>query len=194
MPPGSDDLRSRLIQAGVDLLARRGLAAVSIREVARLAGVSHGAPRRHFPTHLSLLSAIAREGFADLTASITEVLDGSPRGPRAQVTGMARAYVEFGRANPGMFELMFRRDLLESNYLGLRERALPLFRLLADLVLGVRPDLGDGAPIVAGALWANLHGIVQLSTWRSLAMATGVDELDPLLTAAFDAHLGPVTE
>jgi AcrR family transcriptional regulator len=48
------------MQVGVDLLAREGLQALTLREVARQAGVSHGAPRGYFPTHLELLSAIAR--------------------------------------------------------------------------------------------------------------------------------------
>lgn len=54
------DLRIRLVDVGVELLAREGVGALSLREIARRAGVSHGAPRRHFPTHLELLSAIAR--------------------------------------------------------------------------------------------------------------------------------------
>jgi hypothetical protein len=89
-----------------------------------------------------------------------------------------------------MFDLMFRHDLLESNHLGLRETALPLFDLLVDLVIRA----GAGAPTpsaVAGALWANLHGVAQLWGWGSLQLATGIDEVDPLLRATLDAYLGP---
>ena len=53
-------LRSRLVDVGVELVTAEGVQALSLREIARRAGVSHGAPRRYFPTHLELLSAIAR--------------------------------------------------------------------------------------------------------------------------------------
>ncbi|MFE2627335.1 TetR/AcrR family transcriptional regulator, partial [Streptomyces sp. NPDC059374] len=58
-------LRERLVDVGVDLVAREGAQALTLREIARRAGVSHGAPRRWFPTHLDLLSASARRGFAE---------------------------------------------------------------------------------------------------------------------------------
>ena len=187
----SDGLPARLVRAGVELVASEGLPALTLREIARRAGVSHGAPRRYFPTHLALLSAIARAGFADLDARITAALADSPSSPRARLATMARLYVEFGLTNRGMFELMFRHDLLESNHLRLREVSLPLFELLVDLVSHARPGTDPPAAVVAGALWANLHGLVQLSSWGSLALATGTDDLEPLLTATLDAHLGP---
>jgi AcrR family transcriptional regulator len=194
-------LRARLVAVGVDLVTREGAQALSLREIARRAGVSHGAPRRYFPTHLELLSAIAREGFAELGAEVAEELRGGkePTGgeepggvgasPRAQLAALARIYVDFALSHRGMYELMFRHDLLESNSLGLRETSLPLFNSLVELVSRVRPDVR--APDVAGALWANLHGIAQLWGWGSLQLATGADGVEPLVRAALDAHLGP---
>jgi hypothetical protein len=70
----------------------------------------------------------------------------------------------FARTNRGMFELMFRHDLLQGNRIGLREAGRPLFGVLVDLVTRARPNVA-GAPgptVIAGALWANLHGIAQL--------------------------------
>jgi AcrR family transcriptional regulator len=160
-----------------------------LREIARRAGVSHGAPRRYFPTHLELLSAIAREGFAELGAEVAEELRGGEESPRARLAALARIYVGFALSHRGMYELMFRHDLLESNSLGLRETSRPLFNSLVELVSRVRPDMR--APEVAGALWANLHGIAQLWGWGSLQLATGVDGVEPLVQAALDAHLGP---
>lgn len=174
-PP--DGLRARLVAAGAELLRSEGVAALSLREIARRAGVSHGAPRRYFPTHVALLSAIARTGFAALSAEVTAALAANPPDP---VATLARLYVRFGRRDPHMFELMFRHDLLESNELGLREASLPLFRLLVSLTPG-------GSVAAAGALWANLHGIVQLWNWGSLPLATG--DLDAVVTAALEAHL-----
>ncbi|MFD3309842.1 TetR/AcrR family transcriptional regulator [Streptomyces sp. NPDC058694] len=182
-------LRARLVAVGVDLVTQEGAQALSLREIARRAGVSHGAPRRYFPTHLELLSAIAREGFAELGSEVAEELRGGKGSPRAQLAALARIYVDFALSHRGMYELMFRHDLLESNSLGLRETSLPLFNSLVDLVSRVRPDVR--APDVAGALWANLHGIAQLWGWGSLQLATGADGVEPLVRAALDAHLGP---
>ena len=181
-------LRARLVAVGVDLVTAEGIPALSLREIARRAGVSHGAPRRYFPTHLELLSAIARQGFADLTTAITDGLAAAPPDPRGQLTALGRVYVDFAVSHRGMFELMFRHDLLESGYLGLRDAGLPLFDVLVDLVAQARPDAD--ARTVAGAFWANLHGVAQLWIWGSLGLATGLDDVTPTLQAALDAHLG----
>jgi hypothetical protein len=90
-----------------------------------------------------------------------------------------------------MFELMFRHDLLESNRLSLRETSMPLFTMLVDLVAQARPQGKVPPQVVAGALWANLHGIALLWGWGSLQLATGADRVEPLLRAALEAHLGP---
>ncbi|MGW1791052.1 TetR/AcrR family transcriptional regulator [Streptomyces tubercidicus] len=184
-------LRARLVQAGIDLLTEEGVQALSLREIARRAGVSHGAPRRHFPTHLSLLSAIARQGFSDLADRVAAEIDDHPTDPRAQLMALGRGYLDFALAHRGMFELMFRHDLLESDHLGLRETSLPLFQVLVDLVSRAQPRSEVPPPVVAGALWSNLHGIAQLWRWGSLQLATGADDVEPLLRAALDAHLGP---
>ncbi|WBB67207.1 TetR/AcrR family transcriptional regulator [Micromonospora sp. WMMD812] len=184
------DVRSRLVAAGVDLVLHEGLSAVSLREIARRAGVSHGAPRRYFPTHLDLLSAIARQGYADLAARVADTVRDAAPDPRAQLVALGRAYLDYAAAHRGMFELMFRHDLLNSGRLGLRDSSLPLFTLLVDLVARVRRPADAAAPVLAGALWANLHGIAQLWAWGSLQLATGADD-EALLRAALEAHLGP---
>lgn len=190
MQENATGLRARLIDVGVDLVAREGVQALTLREIARRAGVSHGAPRRHFPTHLELLSAIAGRGFEELGRRATAAGEDGTASERAQVSALGRVYLEFALGNRGMYELMFRHDLLESGHLGLRDTSLPLFGRLVDLVGQVRPDVD--ARLVAGALWANLHGIAQLWCWGSLQLAAGADDFAPLLRSAVDAHLGPV--
>lgn len=194
-----------------------GAASLGLREIARRAGVSHGAPRRYFPTHHALLSAIARRGFADLEARFAAVTGGMTS-PRGQLGALGRAYVGYALEHRGMFELMFRHDLLDSekhasDQSRLREVTLPLFELIVGLVARYRterdtahrpgPPNDDGPPpiMTAAALWANLHGIAQLWTWGSLQLAldaplpagtSRTDHLDQLVAAALDAHLGPV--
>ncbi|GGW71769.1 TetR family transcriptional regulator [Streptomyces lucensis JCM 4490] len=192
MTESDTGLRARLVDVGVELLASEGPQALTLREIARRAGVSHGAPRRYFPTHLELLSAIARRGFDDLADRVGKALSPDPHDPldpRAQVAALARTYVDFALDRPGMYELMFRHDLLESGTLGLRGTSLPLFSLFADLVGEVHPEAD--ARRTAGALWANLHGVAQLWRWRSLPLAVPGEDLGPLLDTVLAAHLGP---
>lgn len=184
-------LRARLVAAGVELLARDGVHALGLREIARQAGVSHGAPRRYFPSHRELLAAIARHGFGRLTdtlaaADALAATDGLP--PRERLTGLARAHLRFAAANPGMFELMFRHDLLEGSGADLRSTSVPLFRTVARLVGEACPE--RDAATTAVALLTNLHGLAQLRAWGSLRLLTGDDDVEPLLTAILDAHVG----
>nr|BFE58827.1 hypothetical protein GCM10020063_033530 [Dactylosporangium thailandense] len=170
-----EGLRDRLVRAGVELVAQEGSAAVSLREIARRAGVSHGAPRRHFPTHVGLLSAIARQGFADLTARFRAVPEtGSSRD---RLGGLAHAYVRFAQENRGMYELMFRHDLLRSDHLGLRETSLPLFETLAALLIsvwndGTAPAANRSVAITPAADWAR-------SPQRVVMNGSSADGADP---------------
>jgi AcrR family transcriptional regulator len=174
----------------VERVTSGGTAAVSLREIARRAGVSHGAPRRYFPTHLELLSAVARRGLADLAAQLSAAIPDEAEGPRARLLGLGRAYLDFAASNRGMYELMFRHDLLESGRLGLRDVSLPLLRMVTALVAEAQPRTNAAPEIAAGALWANLHGIAQLWGWGSLQLATELNDPEPLLRAAMDAYVG----
>ncbi|MFF7636855.1 TetR/AcrR family transcriptional regulator [Kitasatospora sp. NPDC008050] len=206
-----NSLRERLIDVGVDLVMTDGGASLGLREIARRAGVSHGAPRRHFPTHHALLSAIAHRGFEDLGARFATAL-AATGSPRDQLRAVGRAYVGYALEHRGMFELMFRHDLLDSERNGeqqadrprLRESTRPLFEGMVALVDRCRAGSATAdAPspaVAAAALWANLHGIAQLWTYGSLQLVLGTtpaptpdsDHLDRLIGAALDAHLGPV--
>lgn len=209
-------LRERLIDVGVDLVTTEGSASLGLREIARRAEVSHGAPRRYFPTHHALLSAIARRGFKDLGARFTAAI-ADTASPRAQVQAIARVYVGYALDRRGMFELMFRHDLLDSEQHAsdeprLRESTLPLFERIVAPLTQCRAERdaahpggpGAAAPppaVTAAALWSNLHGIAQLWAWGSLQLALDAeppggtardDQLDRLVAAVLDAHLGPV--
>ncbi|MFF7586477.1 TetR/AcrR family transcriptional regulator [Kitasatospora purpeofusca] len=213
-------LRARLVAAGVELLALEGVHALTLREIARQAGVSHGAPRRYFATHAELLAAIAGHGFGELATALGLDAPGSggtsarasASEARARLDELARGYLAFAAEQPGMFELMFRHDVLEGSGAELRRTSLPLFEAVTRLVAAIRPPAGagDGGPdgdraggpdgegagdgppptVVAAALWANLHGLAQLRAWGSLRLATGGDSVEPVLRATLDAHLG----
>ncbi|MDC3727092.1 TetR/AcrR family transcriptional regulator [Rhodococcus sp. Rp3] len=166
-----DDTRSALVAAGVALLEETGSPDVGLREIARRAGVSHGAPRRYFPTHRSLLAAIAREGLRDLGEELAAAVHTSDD----VLTAVAGTYVDFARRRPAMFTLIFRHDLLEGSGAELRQTSRPLFEWLVTLV--AQADSAADAERGAAALWVGIHGIAVLSSTGALGVAAvGVDE------------------
>ncbi|WP_433576715.1 TetR/AcrR family transcriptional regulator [Nocardia brasiliensis] len=180
-------LRERLVDAGVDLLEEVGAAQLGLRAITRAAGVSHGAPRRHFPTHRALLAAVAARGFADLIDRFAAVdVDSAP--PRERLARMSVAYVEFAGERPEMFTLMFRHDLLEGSGENLRGTTLPLYGRFAALAGAAGPDAADPAQR-AIALWTNLHGIAALRANRSLALVGPAVDVRALVDRALDLHL-----
>src|SRR5690606_38896617 len=103
-------LREALLAACLRLIETEGIAAVSLRRVAREAGVSSGAPYHHFADRAALLADLATQGFHLLGAEVTVARDSAPT-PLAGLTAIADAYVRFARDNPGYFRLMFRPEL-----------------------------------------------------------------------------------
>lgn len=108
------DLANVLRGAAADLLAERGVAGFSLREVARRADVSHAAPAHHFGDAQGLLTAVAIEGFEYLTfeteAAIVDVSD-----PAEALARLGRAYVTVSIDHPGHCAVMFRKDTLDDH-------------------------------------------------------------------------------
>ncbi|MGV9666079.1 TetR/AcrR family transcriptional regulator [Nocardia niigatensis] len=179
-----EPLRERLVSAGVALLEEVGAGELGLRAIAREAGVSHGAPRRYFPTHNSLLAAIAARGYADLRAEI-DAVQGDSAPVRVQRTCLA--YIDFATARPEMFTLMFRHDLLAGAGENLRvNTTLPMFARWRALVAECVPD---GADERALSLWTQLHGIAVVVGNRSIeAIAPGTD-IEALVARAVARHL-----
>lgn len=154
-------IRERLIAAGVELLEAEGMAGVGLRAITRRAGVSHGAPRRYFPTHALLLAEMAATGIADLTARIGPLL--AAPGDRSQILLEAGVrYVDFAVERPEMFNLMFRHDLLEGSGANLRTRSLPVFAAFAEFLGGSRERVLT--------VFAAIHGVAALSANRAIQL------------------------
>ena len=100
------DLRDALIAAAQEILEANGLASLSLRGVARCAGVSPAAPYHHFPDKQALLDAVAERGFDALTAAMTTRMD-KVSGGAARLDASGIGYVAFAVANPALFGLMF---------------------------------------------------------------------------------------
>lgn len=180
-------LRQRLLDAAIVSLRDRGPEGTTLREIARRAGVSHGAPARHFPSLVALLSEVATGGFRELTAAVRAAASGSDD-PRQRLACGGRAYISFALENPGVFGLMWRPDLVDFTEPGLADGSAAAFASLTDLVeavqqMGWRAD--EDTRMVAGALWASVHGLAQLWLLGVLGRATGATSIDELSEVTF---------
>jgi AcrR family transcriptional regulator len=144
------DLRPALLLAAEDVMAKQGLEALKLRDVARRAGVSHNAPYRHFKDRDALLAALAEDGFR----ALGKALEGKSGNP------MGEAYVRFGLAHPARFRLMFGGTLQLSQHPGLREASRRAYDTLLQAVRA-RQDL-PAPELAAAAAWSLVHGLVNL--------------------------------
>lgn len=147
------DLRCALLTAAGELLAEGGVVAVSLREVARRAGVSHNAPYRHFPEREALLAALAAEGFAELGRRMAAL-------PVARLEALGQCYVAFALEQPGRFALMFGGVADRQRYPQLQQAAQQLYRQLGASVQAVAPE--HDAATASLAAWSLVHGLAQL--------------------------------
>ncbi|MFL6125701.1 TetR/AcrR family transcriptional regulator [Actinophytocola sp.] len=165
-------LREALLKATLELIETDGIGAVSLRQVARTAGVSPGAPYHHFPDRAALLTALADEGFHRLADTLTEAHGGAPT-PLEALKAMLNAYVEFARANPAYFRLMFRPELTQSHKSAIgSEAAEAAFAVLETTVAECVPP--PERKVVAIALWSLVHGYASL--WLDGQFADRVED------------------
>lgn len=166
-----DTTASRLIDEAEKLLDTAGLSDVTVRSVARAAGVSHGAPRRYFPTVYAIHAAVAERGLVDMRMRIERAV-GEETHPRARLRAAALEYVRFAVDRPQMFALVFRHDILADSGAELRGTSLPLFHFVTALV---EPIAGSDSHVRAVQLWTSVHGIAALNSSRALVVVTDVD-------------------
>lgn len=157
------DLRSALLRAARAELAEGGTAAVSLRAVARRAGVSHAAPGYAFGDRAGLLTAVAAQGYRELAAAMDELP--VPEG-REGLTELGRRYVAFAQAEPALYEVMFRpADLAVGDAELERARSASLRAL-------TRLTRSDGAEHPASDVtlisWAFAHGVASLAAQGAL--------------------------
>lgn len=175
------DLRRTLLEASIELISERGLDALSLREVARRAGVSPAAPYHHFPTREQLLVALAIDGFGMLGQAMQSANDAAASGGAiARLVVIGEAYVRFALDHPAHFRLMFRPSLVARD--ALPEGGAPgqSFRLLLDVVSEVLADARVGKGIDQRGLtlmaWSIVHGAAELLLDGPLA--NGLAEMD----------------
>ncbi len=179
------DLRRALIEAGVQLLREKGVAGLSLREAARLAGVSHTAPYRHFKDKAALLIAIAELGFIRLAESQEEAAAAYPDDPRQQLITSGIAYVRLAVENPEITQLMFGGGLCKDDFSpGLQEAGQRAFGGLMHIIENGQ-KAGIYKPMETRSLalvaWTSVHGLSMLITAGHLQDESGsAEQIDSL--------------
>ena len=160
------DLKNALIKAGVEILASEGLGGLSLRKVAKQAGVSHTAPYSHFTDKQALIAAITTEGFKQLYQQIESVREAYKADPEILLVETAWAYVKFALNSPDRFKLMFSGVLeKEKEYPEFVEISQASFSQLVKIVeicqraKILKPGASD---LVAVSVWSTVHGFTSL--------------------------------
>jgi AcrR family transcriptional regulator len=195
------DLRRALLDAAAEAITEQGPAALSLRDLARRAGVSHAAPTHHFGDKKGLLTALATEGFERLAAALHK-----SRTATGSFLELGVTYVRFATTHRAHFEVMWRPELYHADdpgLVGARERSSEaLYSGMAELPDGQGAAEGqDGQGAAEGqeaergamkevglAAWSLAHGFATL--WLSGALP-GTPELPDEAARAVLRHLSP---
>ena len=173
------NLREALIQAALDLIAKKGPAGFTFADAARWAGVSAAAPYRHFRDRDALIADVARRGFELFAAHLDAAWNDGRPDPFTAFENVGRAYLAFARDEPAYYSAMFEAGLSLDEGPGLREVAERSFAVLrkASETLCARLPVEERPPALMMSLhvWALSHGIASLfasgdSGRRSLPM------------------------
>lgn len=182
-----------LLEAGERLLREEGAARLSLRSVAKAAGVSHTAPYRHFADKQALLAALARIGFARLRDGMAAVVERYPGDPRRQFVEAAAVYVRLATDSPEMHHLMFGGVLPaaaadEAQRQTAREAFEGLVRIIEN---GRRAGLYVGRPPLelAATAWSLVHGLAMLVSTGQIDRTVHARAKPETLARRMAAHL-----
>lgn len=164
------DLRTRILATARQLLDEGGVAALSLREVARRAGVTHQAPYHHFGDRESIVAELVTAGFQALAARLAAVNDAAPGTPPAQTLERSGlAYVGFALDEPGVFRVMFRPELCDpARFPRAREAGDQAHGELQRMVRLVHGRDDEGRAV---ACWSLVHGLACLLVDGPLGLA-----------------------
>ena len=181
------NLHEALLLAARQLLAEAGADELSLRKVARLAGVSATAPYSHFRDKRALLAGLATEGFDELADTMERHGALAGGGSRERLIGLAQGNVAFATENPALFQLMFGpavSGLLEAPALvaaGTRAYQLMETAVTEQLQAANAPQQ---IPVAAAAAWSLVHGLATLlKDGRLEAGRHGLPEQNALVEA-----------
>jgi AcrR family transcriptional regulator len=177
------DLRTALVRAAIELLEESGETELSLRAVARRAGVSPAAPYRHYADREALVSAVAAVGYRELAERLAAAHP-SPSTPE-QLASVAIAYVQFALERPALFRIMFGEPCDRDNDERVAATAA-VSQYVRAIVERTFPQADTGA--LATAVWALVHGLAFLHLDGKLDASTP-SIVAERVTASIDALL-----
>ncbi|HVY89870.1 MAG TPA: TetR/AcrR family transcriptional regulator [Hyphomonadaceae bacterium] len=180
---GAEDVRGSILTASIDLMNEGGLAALSMREVARRAGVSHQAPYHYFADREAILAELVRDGFEKLTGYLEDSLR-HVRGYDESIGAMGEAYVAFALDHSAQFRLMFRSEMVDSTrHPETHAAGERTFDLCVKIVTGAErhDDCKDFTPVIAA--WSTAHGLATLFLEGKLTHSVGDTRAERLKAA-----------
>lgn len=154
------DLRAALIQAGIELIAEKGFAGLSVAEAARRTGVSAAAPYRHFGNREEFLLAIATEAGRSMGDQLEQAL-AEADDPLEQVEAVTETYVRFMVAHRAGFDLVFATELRGCDNGELRDAGRRVIDLFMRSCIEVSPDMMRAIEL-SESLWTTAHGYAGL--------------------------------
>lgn len=157
-------LHQALLEAAESVLLEHGVEGFTLRECARRAGVSHGAPAHHFGDARGLLSEFTALSFERLDALMSDYRRRAQPDVYAQFAATGLAYVDFALANRARFQLMFRSDRLDYRNPRLSAAGARVYQHLVETVSALRPTEEGGEPPRERVVlaWSVAHGIATL--------------------------------
>lgn len=167
------DLRAALLSAARALLDEGGVAAVSLREAARRAGVTPAACYRHFADKDALLTALAVQGFEEFAQALGQ----AGQGAADRFAAMGVAYVDFAVRRPGMFRLMFGPAVADRSRSPQLLEAIAASTRLFERGLKASTHVKPQDPVAGLRAWAQVHGLA------TLAIDGMLPEYDPVMLA-----------
>jgi AcrR family transcriptional regulator len=179
------DLREALLRSAERIIKKRGLAFVSLREVARDARVSHSAPAHHFGNKAGLLTAFAAEGFVRMAKTAGAELEKAPQTGPDILEAIGRGYVRFAIEHPEHFGVMFRAELLDTSSAEFSAAADRAYDFLTQAIQRCAAEgylAGADHEAVAAAAWAVAHGLATL--WIGGRLRARSTDKDGLRVAA----------
>ena len=161
------DLREQLLLAGEQALTEMPIDEVSLREIARRAGVSHAAPKHHFASMADLLGEIAARGFQKFVGALGTAAENSKsQTPEERLHAMGRAYLRFADQNPAIYSLMFGQVIKMSMTPALTASSYEAWTQLEHAVGQITGPAK--APTAATHVWSSVHGLSLLKSARRL--------------------------
>ncbi|ROQ07526.1 TetR family transcriptional regulator [Curtobacterium sp. PhB172] len=184
------NLRAVLLDEAVAVLRESGVDGLSLRDLARRAGVSHGAPRSHFVDRQALLDALAELGFDRLTAAVRRALSGAD-GLEDRFRRVALAYVDFAIDDAALMDLMFQAKTTGRTG-PVQAAAESLFAVLEGAVgTATTEDDGADARLLFKLLFAaTMQGIATLVVSHRIDRAQGERLVDAALETMLGSELG----